>query len=81
MLQLKRPKWFQSHFWGWLTAILSIAMPVISIVYYLRGGDALIAWLLVAPIVFCWPDSISRILEGTKQRSGEASAPTGVPKS
>lgn len=77
MLRLKRPAWTHSRAWGWFIAILSVIMPVLSIVYWLRGGDALIAWLLVAPFALCWPGSIIRMIEGTERRSDRSDTPTG----
>lgn len=46
MLRLRRPEWSRSRAWGWFMAVLSIALAVVSIVYWLRGGNPLVAWLI-----------------------------------
>lgn len=72
MLRMKRPAWTHSRAWGWFIAILSVIMPVLSIVYWLRGGNPLIAWLLAAsgPGTFLWSDPLIRKLEEEAKHRG-----------
>lgn len=50
------------HLWGWITAIVSAILPILSIVCWVRGNTAA-AWLLAAPCVFIWPGITIRTLE------------------
>lgn len=59
-------RWTHSHprLWGWSTAILSIALPIVAIVCGLRWGNWMLAfWLLLIPSVFTWPGSTVKVLE------------------
>ncbi|WP_154701321.1 hypothetical protein [Bifidobacterium animalis] len=73
MLRLTRA---HPRLWGWTTAILSVILPVASIVCWLHWHDMLLAWLLVAPLVFVWPGCTIRMLQQAVAEREEHACPT-----
>ena len=58
-------RWTRSHprLWGWSTAILSIALPILAIVCGPRWGNWLLSCLLLVPLVIIWPGITVKVLE------------------
>lgn len=53
----------RAHRWGWITAAVSVVLPIAAIMCYLLWHNAPLAWLMVAPGVFVWPGATVRMLQ------------------